>query len=401
MLPTLLPLALFAASAAAQLSHSATFLRTIQRRADSTDTSADPETPSTTTDTDTCDPSHNGLATGTLQYVSDCNATTFCNSDGTCKPKECRRDEFPLGYPLSGIKANGFKLEAPDKCDKGKFCPDEGTGCQDQLAVGSACQLNRDDECQPPDNADELEDKSGFGLNVNGAICLNFVCHWANVTAGQECEVENVGYITYGANNSEFVDYVSRDNCVVGAYCDNSASPRVCVNRKLIAASCTADKECATFNCASGACAEAVNTPKHYGTWVYIVIGVCIFGGIFGILVALFFLHRRDRDAEREKRLQYWREQNAFRQNIMQMQESARASVFTASSRRGSAYGLQTEDSQAPMLKAEHKGSGLRYYVGSEDQHGGNGSYEDTTAENEGLVMRQPFNPDHKSPQPF
>ena len=85
----------------------------------------------------------------------------------------------------------------------------------------------------------------------------------------------------------------------------------------------------------------------------------------------------------------------------MQMQESARASVFTASSRRASAYGLQTEDSQAPMLKAEHKGSGLRYYVGSEDAHGENASYGDDTAENEGLVMRQPFNPDHKSPQPF
>ena len=66
------------------------------------------------------------------------------------------------------------------------------------------------DECQPPDNANELEDKNGYGLNVNGAICLNFVCQWANVTAGQECEVENVGYITYGANNSEYVDIVSR-----------------------------------------------------------------------------------------------------------------------------------------------------------------------------------------------
>ena len=146
MLPTLLPLALFAASAAAQASDSAAIhiLRTIYKRADTSAT--DPETPSTTTDTDTCDPSHNGLATGTLQYVSDCNATTYCNSDGTCKPKGCRRDEFPLGYPLSGIKANGWPLEAPNKCDSNQFCPDEGTGCQDLLAVGSACQLDRDGE---------------------------------------------------------------------------------------------------------------------------------------------------------------------------------------------------------------------------------------------------------------
>lgn len=148
MLPTLLPLALLAASAAGQLSHPTTFLRTIQRRADG-GSSADPETPSTSTDTDTCNPSHNGLATGTLQYVSDCNATTFCNSDGTCQPKGCRRDEFPLGYPLSGIKANGWKLDTPDKCDSTQFCPDEGTACQDLLAVGSACQLDRDGERAP------------------------------------------------------------------------------------------------------------------------------------------------------------------------------------------------------------------------------------------------------------
>ena len=31
--------------------------------------------------------------------------------------------------------------------------------------------------------------------------------------------------------------------------------------------------------------------------------------GMAGTLVALYFVHRKDRTAEREKRLQYWREQ--------------------------------------------------------------------------------------------
>ena len=105
---------------------------------------------------------------------------------------------------------------------------------------------------------------------------------------------------------------------------------------------------------------------------------------MIGTLIALFFIHRRNRDAEREKRLQYWREQNAFRQNIMQMQESARASIFSATphgSRRSTMFGVTTEDSQAPMLQnAEPKGSGLRYYVGEDGESYEN---ENDTAENE------------------
>ena len=31
--------------------------------------------------------------------------------------------------------------------------------------------------------------------------------------------------------------------------------------------------------------------------------------GIFGTLATLFIVHRKQRDAEREKRIQYWREQ--------------------------------------------------------------------------------------------
>ncbi|KAI0035876.1 hypothetical protein K488DRAFT_76341 [Vararia minispora EC-137] len=334
----------------------------------------------------TCNPARNGLATGTLQYVSDCNATTFCQADGTCAAKGCRRDEFPLGYPQGGFKADGVPLPTPPKCDNGQFCPDEGSSCQSLIAVGGQCQLDRDDSCQPPSNFKDLRDTSGFGLNVNGSVCLNFVCMWANVTVGQQCVVENVGYITYGANSTEFVDIVSRDNCMIGNYCDATQSPHVCVARKALAASCSADKECQSYNCNNGACGLRVDTPRRFGTWVYVVIAVCIFGGIIGTLVALFFIHARQRDAEREKRLQYWREQNAYRQNIVQMQESARMSIFSANSRRSTMFGTQTEDSQAPMLQHGAKaGSGLRYYV-SED---GASYREGSIDESEGLVMRQ------------
>lgn len=32
----------------------------------------------------------------------------------------------------------------PDRCGTGTFCPDEESECLPQLAVGSACQFNRD-----------------------------------------------------------------------------------------------------------------------------------------------------------------------------------------------------------------------------------------------------------------
>jgi hypothetical protein len=131
---------------------------------------------------------------------------------------------------------------------------------------------------------------------------------------------------------------------------------------------------------------------------------------MIGTLVFLFSLHRRQRESEREKRLQYWREQvkalfvpspsplthtyyhlqNAFRQNIIQMHETAQASIFlnpSDASRRSVMFGGTTEDSNAPMMQYGAPSSGLRQYV-SED-----GSYED---DNERLVMRTPYTHDNK-----
>ena len=85
--------------------------------------------------TDTCDTSHTGLRVGTLEYTSDCNATTWCNN-GVCENKGCRIDEYPLGWPNS--------IAMPDRCGTGEFCPDEESECLPKLVVGSACQLNRD-----------------------------------------------------------------------------------------------------------------------------------------------------------------------------------------------------------------------------------------------------------------
>eukprot|EP00919_Chromeraceae_sp_WS-2016_P066795 GHVR01158001.1.p1 GENE.GHVR01158001.1~~GHVR01158001.1.p1 ORF type:complete len:204 (+),score=10.83 GHVR01158001.1:286-897(+) len=133
------------------------------------------------------------------------------------------------------------------------------------------------------------------------------VYRWANVTAGNACTVENTAYIAYAGSN-EFIDVVSRGNCVVGLYCDSQQL--VCMQSRAIGESCDADKQCQTFNCQNnGVCGESADSPNHFGIWLYVVVGIGIFGGMFATLITLFILHRRQRDVEREKRLQYWREQ--------------------------------------------------------------------------------------------
>lgn len=182
-------------------------------------------------------------------------------------------------------------------------------------------------------------------------------------------------------------------NCHTGLYCDSTQL--VCVQTKAIGTSCDADKECSSYNCLdTSVCGRAGDAPNHVGTWVYVVCAIGIFGGIIATLIGMFFLHGKQRDVEREKRLQYWREQvrrvsdfvqlfethlyalqNAFRQNIMQMQETARMSLMSLplpgnASQRTSLYsrdGINSEDSQVPMLHAASKSSALRNYVSDAD----------------------------------
>ena len=83
-----------------------------------------------------------------------------------------------------------------------------------------------------------------------------------------------------------------------------------------------------------------------------------------GTLTGLYLAHRKQRDVEREKRLQYWREQNTFHQNLMQMRDAARASIQSlpnGSSPRSDFREL--DDNNGP------KGSGLRNYYGDDSDY--------------------------------
>jgi len=197
---------------------------------------------------------------------------------------------------------------------------------------------------------------------------------WANVTLNQACVVEQMPYIAYGPDGSEFIYVVSRGNCRSGLYCD--AAQKLCMTEKLFGASCTADKECQSNNCLPNlTCGDPPEAPKHFGFWVYIVVGLGIFFGMVGTLVGLYLLHRKSREEEREKRTQYWREQSAFRQNILQMRDTAKASLLSLSlhgndTPRSTIYNgrdhTTSEDSAIPMLR---RSSGLRAATSDEDGH--------------------------------
>jgi len=260
-----------------------------------------------------CNVGNSRLQIGTYQFWDECDSLTYCSAQAICEPMGCRKDEFPFGFPRNS--------NFPPKCPTGQFCPDEGSSCQALLAVGSPCQLNRDDQCQAPPNFQELADTSGRGLNSNGSVCLNNVCMWANATLNSPCVIENTPFIVYSAIG-EAIDIVSRGNCQLGLYCDTTQ--KVCLSTKANGDSCAADKECNSLNCLStGVCGISSSSPRQFGAWVYVLVAFGIIGGMGGVLAFLYHTHKKHRTAERAKREQYWREQNAFHQNLMKMRETA------------------------------------------------------------------------------
>jgi hypothetical protein len=112
-----------------------------------------------------CSASNSHLDMASHRFVSECTDQTFCSqsANGTCITRRCRRDEFPFGYGDHTL---------PPQCDRGSFCPDEGSGCEPLIPVGQACQFNRDEQCAPPRNWMDL----ATAWNFNGSICLHSIC---------------------------------------------------------------------------------------------------------------------------------------------------------------------------------------------------------------------------------
>jgi hypothetical protein len=350
-----------------------------------------------------CSTADSKLLEGTYAFYDDCDTHAYCNdTTKLCANKECRHDIFPFGYNTSE--------HLPPLCDHGEFCPDEQSFCIAQLSVGEQCQLNRDgacgvrtgvdvvdspaSSCRPMCAAGQLGTACGHDwpraqlerlglperlLHVRSQFHIHSFNHpsdpgyasrYANVTAGQDCVVENTAYIAYEPDGSQYIDIVSRGNCIGGLYCD--AQSHKCLATKALGQACEADKECSTYNCgAGGKCGADPHLPVHVASWVFAIVAIAIAAAIGGTLFALFSVHRRERDAERERRTQYWREQHAFRQNILQMQDSVRESALGA----GGESQRSTYFEENSPFAGGAKPSGLRNETYSEDGQSDDGSH--------------------------
>jgi hypothetical protein len=88
-----------------------------------------------------CNPNNTRLLVENNQLRSDCGYVAWCDaSDNICKIRGCRRDEWPFGF--NKVSRHLW----PPRCPTGQFCPDEESGCLQQVGLGDPCQLSRDGE---------------------------------------------------------------------------------------------------------------------------------------------------------------------------------------------------------------------------------------------------------------
>ncbi|KAJ6544975.1 hypothetical protein DFH09DRAFT_927697 [Mycena vulgaris] len=263
---------------------------------------------------DRCSSNNNHLDPASKNFISDCSDQTFCSgtdvANSTCIPRQCRRDEFPFGF------STGEAL--PPLCPRGSFCPDEGSGCRPLVPAGRPCELNRDEQCGPPPDWEDLSSTQNF----NGSICLRSVCMHANVTLGERCITDNTTYLDIGPSGQQVTNTVSRDNCQSPKfYCDPTQP--ICERTQPINSPCQADQQCTSMNCAAGTCANPPETPVRIAPWQCALTATAMVGAMAVTCVFLTLLHKRHRlDRSRELR-DYYYQQIGLRRSIIALHEAA------------------------------------------------------------------------------
>ncbi|KII85258.1 hypothetical protein PLICRDRAFT_337586 [Plicaturopsis crispa FD-325 SS-3] len=252
----------------------------------------------------------------TQKFITECGSKYFCSAgtNGTCIPRQCRRDEFAFGYaPTETV---------PPLCAAGSFCPDNGSACTPWRPVGDACELGRDEQCAPPDDADRATWSSK--QNFNGSVCLQMQCRYANVTVGQPCVIDNTTYMDVGVAGEPSSIVVTRDNCRTEYFCDGTSS--TCVPTQALGSLCQTDQQCSTYNCGSqGLCTDPPETPVRVAPWQYALTGICIAAAMVATCVMLTFVHKRHRHENYKEIREYYTEQITLRRNIIALHSSAAA----------------------------------------------------------------------------
>ncbi|KAJ3800575.1 hypothetical protein GGU11DRAFT_676980 [Lentinula aff. detonsa] len=259
-----------------------------------------------------CSASRDHLDPNTHKFMSDCSDLAYCSGseNGTCLARTCRRDEFPFGYSTPDA--------LPPLCLSGSFCPDEGNGCKTQVSPGSACQMNRDEQCARAINWQEISSLENF----YGSICLRTVCMYANATLGTPCVIDNTTYTDIGLNGQLDTTIVIRDNCRSPyLYCDQTSL--VCEQSKAIGSSCQIDQECEQRNCVVSTCVEPPETPLRVAPWQYAITAMCILGAMVAICLMLTLIHKRHRLLRYRELREYYLEQLSLRRSMIEMHSAA------------------------------------------------------------------------------
>ncbi|KAJ3761990.1 hypothetical protein EV360DRAFT_36592 [Lentinula raphanica] len=265
-----------------------------------------------------CSTSRDHLDSSTHKFISDCSDLGYCSGsvNGTCVARTCRRDQFPFGYSPSDT--------LPPLCPSGSFCPDEGNGCKTQVDPGSACQMNRDEQCARALNWQEISSTENF----YGSICLHSVCMYANGTMGTPCVIDNTTYTDVGLDGLPYTTVVIRDNCrSPDLHCGQTSL--VCEQSRSLGSLCQNDQECEQRNCVAGLCMEPPETPLHVAPWQYALTAMCIIGAMVATCLMLTLVHKRHRLARYRELREYYLEQSSLRRSMIEMHSAAATVTMT------------------------------------------------------------------------
>ncbi|KAJ7153627.1 hypothetical protein C8R46DRAFT_1301068 [Mycena filopes] len=261
-----------------------------------------------------CSSNNNHLDPASKKFVSDCSDQTFCSgtdiTNSTCVPRQCRRDEFPFGFPPSAV--------LPLLCLAGTFCPDEGSGCRPLVPPGSPCELNRDEQCSPPPSWQDLASTQNF----NGSICLRSLCMYANATLGDRCITDNTTYLDIGPTGEQIANTVTRDNCQSPQlYCN--PTELLCEHTLPLDSPCETDPQCTSLTCAAGRCVNPPATPLRIPAWQCALTVTAIVVVMVASCVFLTLMHKQHRlDRSRELR-DYYYQQISLRRSIIALHLAA------------------------------------------------------------------------------
>ncbi|PWN91001.1 hypothetical protein FA10DRAFT_286670 [Acaromyces ingoldii] len=279
-----------------------------------------------------CDPRRSVLDQLTHCFRSDCGPREWCRplaaplqappakeaggggggkeveSSGSCVPKGCRRDEYPWGY--HGVET----ADLPRMCDDGlTYCPNDESVCLPHIALGDACELNRDDSCAPPSD-------SSYNTTT---LCLLQICRLAASPLAAVCQLEHTQYLGYDGHSPQpVVEVVTRDDCQAGLYCAAEQTPPVCVRQRAVGDACARNRECLTFNCdkASQTCDRpATDAGLHLSPLCFVLVGLAILLSLGLTVWLLARMHASHRAARRDEVRRYFAEQWSFRESITEL----------------------------------------------------------------------------------